>query len=69
MAMMPPKKKLPDYAVDHLAEWIKRGAPMPEDGSKVAEEGLLSGSDALDSDEYNAANEAINQYFEQECGG
>ncbi len=56
------KDKLPDDLhddIDVVADAI----------GKVAEEGLLSGSDALDSDEYNAANDAINQYFEQECGG
>ncbi|NIP96833.1 MAG: hypothetical protein GWO24_26705, partial [Akkermansiaceae bacterium] len=34
---MPPKKKLPEFAIDHLAEWINRGAPMPDDGTTVAE--------------------------------
>ena len=36
---MPPKKKLPAFAIDQLAEWINRGAPMPEDGAKLAESG------------------------------
>ena len=36
---MPPKKKLPDSAVTHLATWINMGAPMPEDGARVAEQG------------------------------
>ncbi|MFP6865261.1 MAG: DUF1549 domain-containing protein, partial [Roseibacillus sp.] len=36
---MPPKRKLPAFAIDQLAEWINRGAPMPEDGAKIAESG------------------------------
>ena len=36
---MPPKKKLPDSAVNHLATWINMGAPMPNDGARVAEQG------------------------------
>ena len=36
---MPPKKKLPDSAVNHLATWINMGAPMPDDGARVAEQG------------------------------
>jgi len=35
----------------------------------VAEEGIINGSDALDTDEYNEANDAISKYFEQECDG
>lgn len=35
---------------------------------EVAEEGLLSGSDALESKEYKAAEQAIQKYFEKECG-
>jgi hypothetical protein len=35
---------------------------------QVAEEGLLSGTDALDTDEYRQAEEAISKYFQEECG-
>ncbi|MCP4434490.1 MAG: hypothetical protein GY812_03195 [Actinomycetia bacterium] len=34
---------------------------------KVASEGLLSGSEALDTPEYNSANDAISEYFDKEC--
>lgn len=36
---------------------------------KVADEGLLSGTDALDTEEYKKAEEAISKYFQEECGG
>jgi hypothetical protein len=34
----------------------------------VADEGLLSGTDALDTEEYRKAEEAISKYFQEECG-
>ena len=36
---MPPDKKLPGFAIDHLVAWINMGAPMPEDGRAVAAKG------------------------------
>lgn len=36
--------------------------------AEVAEEGLMGGSDALESEEYKKAEQAINKYFEEECG-
>lgn len=36
---MPPKKKLQPFVIDHLAEWIRMGAPMPDDGAQLAEQG------------------------------
>lgn len=56
------KKVLPDDLhddIDVISEAI----------GKVAEEGLLSGSDALDTDEYHKAEDNISKYFEKECGG
>ncbi len=35
---------------------------------QVAEEGLFSGTDALDTEEYQNAQEAISKYFDEECG-
>lgn len=35
---------------------------------KVADEGLLSGTDALDTEEYHNAEDAISKYFQEECG-
>jgi hypothetical protein len=35
----------------------------------VAEEGLFSGTDALSSPEYLAADEAITAYLDEQCGG
>lgn len=35
---------------------------------QVAEEGLFSGSEALDSPEYHAADEAITEYLAEQCG-
>lgn len=35
---------------------------------EVAEEGLMSGTDALETEEYKAAEQAISKYFEEECG-
>ncbi len=35
---------------------------------QVAEEGLLSGTDAMETDEFNTATDNINAYFEDECG-
>lgn len=34
----------------------------------VAEEGIINGSDALESKEYQRASDAITKYFDQECG-
>jgi hypothetical protein len=36
---------------------------------EVAEEGLLSGSAALETPEYQEADQAITDHLEQECGG
>src|SRR5579884_2069128 len=33
---MPPKGKLPDEAIAHLTEWVKMGAPWPEESVKSA---------------------------------
>ena len=33
---MPPKKKLPASMVSHFVTWVTMGAPIPEDGSKIA---------------------------------
>ena len=35
---MPPKKKLPNSAVEHLAAWINMGAPIPDDGARIADQ-------------------------------
>ena len=35
---MPPKKKLPDSAIEHLAVWINMGAPIPDDGARIADQ-------------------------------
>lgn len=35
---------------------------------QVADEGLLNGSDAMDTPEFNEASDNINAYFEKECG-
>lgn len=35
---------------------------------QVAEDGLLSGSDAMESDEYEAAADNISAYFDKKCG-
>jgi mono/diheme cytochrome c family protein len=32
---MPPKSKLPDEAIAHLTEWVKRGAPWPDETVKT----------------------------------
>ena len=36
---MPPKKKLSPRAIDHIAQWINLGAPLPEDGTQLATQG------------------------------
>ena len=36
---------------------------------EIAEEGLFSGSEALDSPEYQAADQAITEYLNEQCGG
>lgn len=55
------KKVLPDDLHDDI-DVISKAI------GQVAEEGLLSGTDALDTDEYRQAEEAISKYFQEECG-
>ena len=33
---MPPKQQLPDTAIADLVEWVKMGAPWPEEGTQKA---------------------------------